>query len=194
LNALIIFLKNPEKGKAKTRLAAGIGEEAALEAYIELLAHTRKTALEVEAERFLFYKDEIWEDEWSKTNFHKNLQPVGDLGEKMKAAFEFIFQSEANKAVIIGSDCGTLNAEIIQQAFDELEEQDIVIGPAEDGGYYLLGMKKLHPYLFENKKWSTDELLLDTIRDMHSYGHTFTLLQELYDIDTIEEWKRWKSI
>lgn len=194
MNALITFLKNPERGKAKTRLAAGIGPDAALEAYIELLSHTRNVALAVDAKRFLFYKDEIWKDEWKEDAFEKHLQPSGNLGEKMKAAFQFVFDQSAAKVAIIGSDCGELQPELITEAFNKLETHDVVIGPAEDGGYYLLAMKQAEDFLFENKSWSTEELLKETIADLKKQGKTFFLLKELYDIDTIQEWKRWKNL
>ncbi len=194
MNTLIIFLKNPEKGKAKTRLAATIGEEAALLAYKELLAQTRSIASAVEAERWLFYKDEIWEDEWSTEYFRKALQSNGDLGIKMQTAFQEVFANGAKRALIIGSDCGNLDAELVEQAFQELETgQDIVVGPAEDGGYYLLGMNKLYTYLFENKSWSTAQLFSETFRDINLHGQTFTILPERYDVDTEAEWERYKS-
>src|SRR5690606_30334493 len=93
-------------------------------------------------------------------------QPAGDLGYKMKQAFETAFQQEYNAVVIIGSDCLELNQQLIERAFDALEKHEVVIGPAKEGGYYLLGMKQLHASLFENKAWSTSEVFPSTLADI----------------------------
>lgn len=182
---LIIFVKNPVLGQVKTRLAAGIGNEKALEVYLQLLNITRNIALDASCTRNVFYSNEIVSDEWEDDKFNKFIQEGNDLGERMKNAFEQIFALGAKKAVIIGSDCPQLSSEIIENAFRLLDEKDVCIGPAKDGGYYLLGMKKLHPFLFEKKEWSSDSVFDDTVIDLMENRLSYGLLPKLSDVDTI---------
>ena len=150
--ALIIFVRHPERGKVKTRLAASMGEEKALSVYIELLTHTHAISLGVNADKFVFYSDKIQQgDMWDAPEFTKRLQVNDDLGGKIKAAFFTLFKEGYQQAVIIGSDCLELSTAIVERAFELLEKNEVVIGPANDGGYYLLGMKKLLPFVFENR-------------------------------------------
>ena len=181
---LVIFVKNARMGKVKTRLAATIGDENALKIYIHLLNHTAEICAEVNAHRAVFYSDMIEEaDEFMVPHFQKYLQNGSDLGEKMMNAFLKGFAKGYEKILIIGSDCYELNTGIIEQGFKALEDHDTVIGPASDGGYYLLGMKKLNKQLFQNKEWSTNNVLLDTLLDFKNLGLTYTLLPTLTDVD-----------
>ena len=185
--ALIIFIKNPETGKVKTRLAKDIGNENALTIYKHLLAHTRKIAIEVKANRFLFYAEKISQrDEWPETDFKKFVQQGDDLGLRMFNAFEKAFLN-SQKVIIIGSDCAELTPDIIEKAFLELNNHDFVIGPAKDGGYYLLGMKVTEHRLFQNKNWSTQTIAADTLKDISDLNKTCYILPQLSDIDTIED-------
>ena len=183
--ALIIFVRKPELGKVKTRLAATMGEEKALAVYRKLLEHTHYISEGVKAERFVFYFDEIEENDlWSDGNFIKRLQSPGDLGEKMHNAFAGLFDEGYNDVAIIGSDCYELTTAIIEDAFEMLQQNDLVIGPANDGGYYLLGMKKLCMELFSNIQWSTEKVLAQTLAACTSAGLSHSLLPKLTDIDT----------
>jgi len=129
-DALIIFIKNPVKGKVKTRLAKTAGDDKALKIYRELLRHTRAIACRINAHRYLFYSQHInTEDEWPASQFKKALQAGGDLGAKMSSAFRQVL-NEHNKAVIIGSDCASLTAAIVSEAFRLLDHYDVVMGPA----------------------------------------------------------------
>ncbi len=184
---LIIFIKNPVLGKVKTRLAAGIGNEKALEVYTQLLEITRNAALKSDCTRNVFYSDEIENDAWDEDKFNKFVQEGHSLGDRMKNAFVQVFALGADEAIIIGSDCPELSSEIINEAFEMLDAKDAVIGPAKDGGYYLLGMKKLHPFLFEGKKWSTDSVFGDTVIDLKENGLSFGLLPQLSDVDTVDD-------
>lgn len=192
-NHLIIFVKNPVLGKVKTRLADGIGDEKALEIYLQLLELTRKVAEQVNCTRHVFYSDEIENDAWDSDKFNKHVQEGHDLGERMTNAFEKVFALGAKQAVIIGSDCPQLTAEIVNDSFEILSEKDLAIGPAKDGGYYLLGMKKVYPFLFEKKQWSTDTVFEDTVVDLMenrlSYGRLETLsdLDNIYDLHLLEK-------
>lgn len=189
--ALIIFIKNAEKGKVKTRLAQTIGEERALEIYLILLAHTRKLSLGVPTQRLLFYSDFVeTADQWPEPDFQKFVQDGDDLGQRMFNAFKIALE-KYHKAIIIGSDCANLTSAIIEKAFLQLDHYDFVLGPATDGGYYLLGMTAAAPSLFENMEWSTDEVLATTLSRMRNLGKTCYLLPELSDIDFEEDWKKY---
>ena len=185
--ALIIFIKNPEAGKVKTRLAKDVGNENALTIYKHLLAHTCKIAIEVKANRLLFYADKIpLRDDWSETNFQKFVQQGGDLGLRMLNAFEKAFLN-SQKVIIIGSDCIELNSEFTEIAFDKLKTHDFVIGPANDGGYYLLGMKYAEQSFFQGKAWSTSTVFGDTVADISNLSKSLFILPLLSDVDTIAD-------
>ncbi|MEX2380095.1 MAG: TIGR04282 family arsenosugar biosynthesis glycosyltransferase [Vicingaceae bacterium] len=185
-NTLLIFIKNPILGRVKSRLAVDIGEEKALAVYRDLLQKTRKEAEQLKGVRCrLYYSDFIDEnDEWSDEFFEKRLQSNGDLGQKMHGAFR---ESMNEKTVIIGSDCFDLTNRHIEAAFQKLDESDVVLGPANDGGYYLLGMTNYFSQLFEGIEWSTNAVLKQTIRQAKSLNLKITFLAELVDLDTISD-------
>jgi len=181
---LLLFVRNPELGKVKTRIAKELGDEKALEIYKKLLHHTRTITKEVDADRLVYYHEKIGEDDlWDEPVYAKKVQPEGDLGYKMMYAFSNAFKESYQRVIIIGSDCLELNQEIIEQAFAALEHKDVVIGPAKDGGYYLLGMKALYKTLFENKAWSTSSVFQATLHNIRQEGLTYALLPELSDVD-----------
>ncbi|MEZ5058470.1 MAG: TIGR04282 family arsenosugar biosynthesis glycosyltransferase [Saprospiraceae bacterium] len=184
---LLIFIKNPQLGKAKTRLATSIGKEKALEVYKELLNHTRKVVKEVDARRMVFYSSFInKEDQWTSDLFEKHLQTGLDLGDRMKNGFEEGFKKAA-PLIIIGSDCAQLSPEIIEKAFEKLKDYDFVIGPAEDGGYYLLGMNSFQPFVFEQINWSTEKVAEQTRQRILSLGMTVAEVDTLSDVDELED-------
>lgn len=185
---LIVFVKNPEAGKVKTRLADTIGDTKALEIYQNLLTHTRQEALKVRADRQIWYSEYIdRQDEWESPLFSKYLQPDGNLGNKMLHAFDSGFKSGYRKIILIGSDCPTLLSDHIREAFIKLDTHDVVLGPSTDGGYYLIGLNKLFPNLFYDKSWSTSNLYLQTVEVLEKAGLTYYELEELNDIDTVED-------
>lgn len=187
-NLILIFTRNPELGKVKTRLAATIGDENALEIYIQLLEHTKKVALETDFDKRVLYSEEInTNDMWNNHLFQKKLQFGKDLGVRMYNAFKEGFEEGYKKIVIVGSDLIELESQDIVDAFKKLKTNDIVIGPAQDGGYYLLGMKAIPENLFKNKEWGTDTVLKDTLKDIKNLK--YHLLQEKNDIDTVEDIK-----
>jgi len=189
--ALIIFIKNAERGKVKTRLAKTLGDDMALKIYQALMSHTRQVAEKVETDRLLFYSQFIpAQDEWSGELFQKALQADGDLGDRIQHAFQTAFQ-RYNKVVIIGSDCATLTSELIEEAFTRLNDSSFVIGPAQDGGYYLLGMNHFYPEVFQNIEWSTEQVLSATLEKIVQLGKTAYLLPELSDIDYEEDWVKY---
>jgi len=186
--ALIIFTKNPELGKCKTRLAETIGDNSALEIYKYLLKHTATVAKQISADRYVFYSETIQKnDVWDETIFRKKLQTKGDLGVKMENAFIDLFQMGYEKVIIIGSDLLDLKPQHITLAFDALNTTNVVIGPADDGGYYLLGLSKMNESIFIDKPWSTSILLEETLKELQENNVPFTTLETLNDIDTFED-------
>ncbi|MEQ9422821.1 MAG: TIGR04282 family arsenosugar biosynthesis glycosyltransferase [Cyclobacteriaceae bacterium] len=183
---LIIFVKNPVLGKVKTRLAKDIGNEKALEVYKKLLQHTHDVTDSLSVTKRVYYSDVIDENDlWANDKFEKFQQSGADLGERMHNAFQQGFADGFDHICIIGSDCFEINSEIIEMAFSKLKTHDFVIGPAKDGGYYMLGMKSLHKSLFENKEWSTDKVLKETLTDIERLGKRFWKLAELNDVDRV---------
>jgi rSAM/selenodomain-associated transferase 1 len=135
-------------------------------------------------DKFLFYADFLnSQDGWSNDKFIKQLQKGNDLGERMHNSFEYAFLNKYKKVIIIGSDCLDLNESIIKDAFRLLDNSDVVIGPAKDGGYYLLGMKSPHSCLFKNISWSTSQVLKQTLSICESQHLSYSLLSTLTDID-----------
>ncbi len=190
MDILLIFIRNPQLGKVKTRLARTLGDEEALRIYHVLLEKTRAAALGVQAERWLFYSDFIDKnDDWPEADFSKKTQSEGDLGERMEQAFRTAFEAGAMKVVIIGSDCPELTGALLQTAFDRLDESDFVLGPVPDGGYYLLGMKELESSVFRDIAWSTETVQARTIKKMQAAGKSCALLPVLSDVDTEEDWR-----
>ncbi|MEL6635214.1 MAG: TIGR04282 family arsenosugar biosynthesis glycosyltransferase [Bacteroidota bacterium] len=189
--ALLIFIKNAEPGKVKTRLAQTTGAEKALRIYRALLQHTREVAQSVDAYRYLFYSDRIEDpDDWPSTHFSKHVQRGPDLGKRIELAFSLALE-QRNKAIIIGSDCASLRREHLETAFQQLDEHPFVVGPALDGGYYLLGMQQFSPSLFEDIPWSTDAVLATTLARIRDLEQSYFLLPELSDIDYEEDWEKY---
>jgi len=189
--ALIVFVKNPLLGKVKTRLAQKIGEKNTLRIYHKLLNHTLKIILPLTQDVVIYYSDEvIIDDMWAGHQYLKEKQTGIDLGDKMSNAFKNYFSKDYKKICIIGSDNLEITTEIIEQAFHELNETDIVIGPSADGGYYLVGMKAQYSEIFKNKPWSTSRVLEETINDLKDQTLSYSLLKTLSDIDTYKDLKK----
>ena len=187
-NSLIIFTRNPILGKVKTRLAKSVGNEIALEIYQFLLNKTREVTLNLPADKLVFYSEEITnKDIWDATIYKKELQKGTDLGAKMSNAFKTCFKNGYEKVVLIGSDLFDLEEFHIREAFEKLEKNDAVIGPALDGGYYLLGLKKMHPTIFMNKNWGTATVRKNTMKNLEKVN--VHLLPILNDVDVIEDIK-----
>lgn len=187
---LIIFVKNLELGKVKTRLAKSIGDEQALNVYHKLLLYTKEVVKNLNADKAVYYSEHIDNNDlWDNMLFRKHLQQGEDLGEKMQNAFADAFAQGKQRVIIIGSDCLELETYMIKEAFAVLDNNDVVLGPAKDGGYYLIGMTTFLPTLFEGKNWSSDDLLMDTILDLKKMNAKYYLLKTLNDIDTIEDLK-----
>ena len=185
-NLLLIFTRNPELGKTKTRLAKTVGDETALEIYKFLLEKTRDISSKVTSDKAVYYSIKIRENDiWDSSIYQKHQQIGEDLGIRMLNAFKNGFEAGYEKVMIIGSDLYDLTSENIETAFDELNNNDLVIGPAEDGGYYLLGMNSLHSTIFKNKNWGTETVRKDTLSDLKD--KKVKLLAFKNDIDVYED-------
>jgi rSAM/selenodomain-associated transferase 1 len=187
--ALLIFIKNPAIGKVKTRLAKTIGPYNALKIYQFLLDHTMEITYNLDSvDKFLFYNEfKPTKDEWPPNMYTKDLQVGEGLGEKMKNAFKKIFDENYKKVVLMMPDCPKMSDNLIEKAFKNLDTSDFVIGPTNDGGYYLIGMKEYTPQLFENKEYSTDHVADDAIAEIEKMGKTVFKLHSLVDVDMEED-------
>jgi uncharacterized protein len=179
---LIIFTRHPELGKCKTRIAAELGDHAALKIYEKLVAYTHAITKDLPMKKFVFYADDLPPvDLWTDGNFERRIQTPGGLGEKMLNAFKEVFESGCDQVAIIGSDCAQITAMDILSAYTPLE--DVVFGPAEDGGYYLLRLSHCIPELFQDMKWSHHQVLEKSLSRLGELGIDYYLLGTKSDID-----------
>ena len=187
-NLLIIFTRNPKLGKVKTRLAKSIGDKNALTIYKTLLDRTEKTTRNLNCDKAVYYSVKIRKNDiWDAPIYQKHRQHGDDLGIRMLNAFSESFNNNYDKVAIIGSDLFDLKSNHINDAFKALDNNDIVIGPAHDGGYYLLGMKSLYSQVFKNKNWGTSTVFKETKNDLKN--ENIYLLETLNDIDVYDDLK-----
>ena len=186
-NALLIFTRNPIPGRCKTRLAASIGDTAALAVYRFLLEHTAMICKNLTGvDKLVYFSEHLGNGSvWDPALFQYRLQSGDDLGARMLHAFQEAFDHGYSKVVIIGSDLFDIATTDLQEAFRELDYCEVVIGPASDGGYYLLGMNGLIPELFEDKAWGTDSILRESLEVLGN-RKTF-LLPERNDVDRYDD-------
>ncbi|WP_298339573.1 TIGR04282 family arsenosugar biosynthesis glycosyltransferase [uncultured Algibacter sp.] len=182
---VIVFVKNIKLGKVKTRLAKTIGNQGAFEVYSELVKVTEKATKNLTADKRIYFSDAVVDSKWSSD--FKAVQEGIDLGERMKNAFKKGFEDGYNRIVLIGSDLPDITANHINKGLEALKENNMVFGPAEDGGYYLIGLSKMNNLAFENKPWSQTHLLEETLQELNEKHITFTTLETLNDIDTYED-------
>ena len=183
---LLIFTKNPQLGKVKTRLAKTIGDEKALLIFHKLIDKTALVVDGVDAHKSLYYSDFIDDqDIWEGRVRNKKIQEGNSLGERMANAFKIGFNCGYNRIVVIGTDLWNLDAQTINNAFSTLRNVDGVIGPATDGGYYLLGLSRWIPSVFHEKRWGTSRVFKDTVEDFKN--NTLAYLETKNDIDYFED-------
>ena len=182
---VIVFVKNIKLGKVKTRLAKTIGNQAAFEVYKELVKVTEQATKELDTSICIYFSDALVDTKWNNAN--KAVQKGVDLGERMKNAFLKGFEDGYERIVLIGSDLPDINASHIKKGLEALENSEVVFGPAEDGGYYLIGMSKMNNKVFQNKPWSQSHLLSETLSELKQNNTTFSTLETLNDIDTFED-------
>lgn len=175
-------------------MARDLGDNRALAVYHNLLALTREAALGLDAHRWLYYSSYIDEsDEWSGDHFSKKQQADGGLGQRMRSAFEEAFDKGYSRVVVIGSDCPEMETGVIREALDALIENDVVVGPARDGGYYLLGMSRMVD-LFDEVDWSTEKVYAQTVQKISEKNLSFAELAIRSDLDTIHDLKNFKEL
>lgn len=170
-------------GKVKTRLAKDVGDEAALDIYKFLLEHTVLVTKGLDVHKQVWFSDGIEEDNlWDTSVYSKKLQQGEDLGARMQHAFEAGFEQGFRNIIIIGSDLYDLETADLETAFSLLKNKEVVIGPAADGGYYLLGMHTLEPNIFQNKQWGTSTVLRETLNDLKGKNIALTDLRNDVDL------------
>jgi len=189
--AILYFVKYPEPGKVKTRLAAGVGNVKAAALYKELAEKNFRTIKQTNGEEVktvVVFDSPAREEDikgWLKEADGYLAQKGNDLGERMTAAFEEAFAGEFEGAMAAGSDTLALTDGILRQALRELQSKDVVLGPAKDGGYYLIGLRKAQPSLFIDMPWSTPALLEETLARIRDEKLSLALLEELDDLDDV---------
>jgi rSAM/selenodomain-associated transferase 1 len=191
-NALVIFVKNARRGHVKTRLASSLGEDKALAIYLALCERVRNVCLGFSGKCYVYYSEYIPSepDLWFDDFFIKRKQdPVIDLGLRMKAAFNELLPVHSS-VILIGTDIPHLTTNILEESILLLKNTDVILGPSDDGGYYLIGMKKTNDYLFQNMTWSIDTVLSESIQRIGKKNKTYNLLKTLPDIDTAEDWEK----
>lgn len=187
---LIIFVKNLVPGMVKTRLAEDVGMFLALDVYQELVNNTAKVVKKVDVDKIVFYSEYVEvEDSFDAENIEYHIQEGNELGERMNNAFQVGFDKGYSRVIIIGSDCYDLKKKHLVEAFDQLEINDIVVGPAKDGGYYLLGLNGPCPALFEGKTYSHAKVFQELMAEAEELELEVHLLEKLNDIDTLEDLK-----
>lgn len=189
-STLIIFVKAPEPGQVKTRLAETLGAAAAARAYA-MLVETLLARLSGFNDVELRYAPETAFSQiepWLRKGWRARFQGDGNLGDRMQRALAEAFASGAQRAALIGSDCPYVEPSDIEAAWSELEAHDAVFGPAQDGGYWLIGLKQMTPALFESMAWSTDQVLVETLRRARQAGLRIHTLRTLVDVDVEADW------
>ncbi len=192
----MVFFKEPVEGFVKTRLARQIGKPLALVAFRVLLRYTLDVVRRFKDAKIVLFYEAKGRGTVPRVDRCKDWrlaqQSDGDLGQRFLAAFQEVFSQGASKVVVIGTDCVGLTNEVLSAAFDGLKDHDITIGPAEDGGYYILGLKDvaLAKRLLTGIPWSTDKVLQETMKK--AKGSLVKVLPRLYDVDTLKDWERAK--
>ena len=182
---IIVFVKNIKLGKVKTRLAKTIGNQGAFEVYSELVKITENATENIPIDKRIYFSDVVIDSKWG--THYKAVQEGDNLGERMKNAFIKGFEDGYNRIVLIGSDLPEINSSHIKNGLQALKTNNVVFGPAIDGGYYLVGMTKMYDSVFDNKPWSQSNLLEVTSKELKQNNTSFALLNPLNDIDTFED-------
>lgn len=195
---LLFFIKYPEKGGVKSRLAAEIGEERALLLYKDFVLQMLSAVKKGSFVFFIcFYPENALDDfkKWLGGDYEYLRQKGENLGERMKNGFIDAFNLRFKRVALIGSDIPDLPVEVIEEAFRSLHKNDVVIGPAFDGGYYLIGFKDqaFSPEVFEGIDWGTKDVFAETIEKLKRFRRAVHTLPYYRDIDTAEDLKHLKG-
>ncbi|MBF2019619.1 MAG: TIGR04282 family arsenosugar biosynthesis glycosyltransferase [Hydrococcus sp. C42_A2020_068] len=199
-NQLIIFTRYPEPGKTKTRLIPRLGEQGAATLQRQMteytLTHARQLQSLLSLSVAIYYSggSKSLIRDWLGSDLIYQQQSEGDLGQRMQSAFEQGFVVGIKQAVIIGIDCPELNVAILSEAFTALERYDLVLGPARDGGYYLIGLSRLVPQLFQGIAWGTSEVFAQTKAIAQKLKLSIHCLPLLDDVDRPEDLYLWQRV
>lgn len=192
-NLLMVFVKYPTPGAVKQRLAQHLGNSKAAEIYKKIAETIVQKNAPASSEDYILeiyfspQEDEKLVRRWLKENECFSPQQGSDLGARMSNAFSHAFAAGYTKALLIGSDCPDISRTIVNRGFMLLDTHDIVLGPAQDGGYYLIGVREPIPELFSNIEWGTEKVLSQTIDKINAAGLSLDLLPMLRDIDRMED-------
>ena len=187
-----LFAKLPQAGAVKTRLAASSSPEWAARVATAFLRDALERLAPIPARRVLAYTPAAARSYFAalaQDRFGLFPQAVGDLGRRMAAFFATQFETGAGAVVLVGTDSPTLPPALVEQAFRELQDADVVLGPAADGGYYLAGLARPALGLFEGIAWGTSRVLAETLLRLPDAGWRLALLPPWYDVDTLEDWR-----
>ena len=189
---ILIFLKAPRPGLVKTRLAKTIGNEKACQVYRQLVQHTLSQIPFHWPLRIHFAPSDALPEmtDWLGSERHYIPQPEGDLGDRLRVACEQAFEDKHESVILLGGDCPGLTAAHLEECATVLSEKKPVLGPAEDGGYWLLGLQSAHPKPFIEMPWSTEQLLPLTLEHFQQEGTNPHLLETLFDVDDEATWHR----
>ena len=192
MSVLAMFVKQPVAGQVKTRLAAAVGAEPAARLYAAFIADLSERFRRTADRRVLCYGPDsadarAYFGEIAGDEYGLWAQPDGPLGVRLGKFFEEEFRGGAGGVVVIGSDSPTLPESSVERAFELLEERDCVLGPAIDGGYYLVGLRGGLIPIFEGVEWSTAEVFAQTVGKVRGCGASLGLLEPWYDVDTLED-------
>ncbi|MBD2663651.1 hypothetical protein B6N60_01473 [Richelia sinica FACHB-800] len=199
-NHVIIFTRYPEPGTTKTRIIPLLGEIGAANLHKLMTEHTLKQVQELQTDflvsgevRFVGGSLELIQA-WLGSHWTYSVQGEGNLGQKMVRSLTEALHRGASKVVIIGTDCPGINAKILSTAFEQLKSVDVVLGPALDGGYYLIGLKQAIPELFFNIEWGTAQVFTQTVATAHQQNLSLAYLTPLSDVDRPEDIYVWEQI
>ncbi|RRJ85020.1 TIGR04282 family arsenosugar biosynthesis glycosyltransferase [Aestuariirhabdus litorea] len=194
--AILLFAKPPVSGRVKTRLIPSLGVEVATQVHAELLLHCASTLAQCPGvERQLWAGFDPQNPAFQEPVFKgwkRYLQVDGDLGDRMAAATA-VALSHAQRAVVVGSDCPAMTPAYIEAAFEALEHHPVVLGPAEDGGYVLVGTRERVPELFQGIDWGSDRVLQQSRERLRKEGVGWVELETLWDVDRPEDFRRWRG-
>jgi len=192
---LIVFVKAPRPGTVKTRIARTAGAERACAIYREMVAAVLQKFASIRRVQLQFAPDDALDEikPWLREGWVAAPQGQGELGERLQRACAASFAAGAERVVMVGSDSPEVKSGDIRTAWKELKSNDLVVGPAIDGGYWLIGLRAPHPELFRAIAWSSDQVLAQTLAQAKSIGLRVQLLRILRDIDTEEDWNAYVS-
>ena len=193
---LCVFFRAPELGRCKTRLIAELGAQGALDAHVELLESQllRGSAAKISMRLWTTALTPYVTALESRFGCDSSVQTGADLGQRMDAALATEFARGAEKVCLIGSDCPAIDGAYLEAGFAALNEVDVVVGPTEDGGYGLIGMKESCSEIFAGIPWGTAQVTEATIARLEAQSLSFRLLPLTWDVDTPEDWRRYEAM